>query len=123
MAIKTGEKYREMMSKYAVGLRNWAKIKSKKNSIAIRAMAGILEKIADMDVEIGGMDRYFYFAIKDANKELEKVYYTPDEALGVVKEAVFANPLLKVQNKRNAKVSVKKPQKKMDVKSRKQASK
>lgn len=53
---------------------------------SVEAVAELLSKFADMYIPFHDLERFCYFLIKDADKKLDGVYYTPDEALEVVKK-------------------------------------
>ena len=63
------------------------------SSTSIEAMAGLIDKLGSIsDMQMSDFDRFCNLAIREANKALGELYYTPDEALKVVQEHVFANP-------------------------------
>lgn len=54
--------------------------------LSVEAVAELLSKFADMYIPFQDLERFCYFLIKDADKKLDGIYYTPDEALEVVRK-------------------------------------
>ena len=88
MAIVVGETWKETFKIYAGELHGIANptCPSSEKKVAVEAFAKILDKFAEMQIPFCDLDRFCYFLIKDAAKEIEGIYYTPDEVLKVVDE-------------------------------------
>ena len=86
------EEYKRIRGKVEELSREMYGIANSQGDKSIRAVAKLLSIVSANGVTLEGMGRVCYFAIKAANEDVAGIYYTPDEALNVVKEHVFANP-------------------------------
>lgn len=96
MSSDTEENAHEMMIReFASYLHDYAEFARRNgmSSTSIEALAGLIDKLGDVsDMQMCNFDRVCNLAIREANKALGELYYTPDEVLNVVEEYVLANP-------------------------------
>ena len=83
--IVCGDTYKETFEKYAKELHMLAKptttngVPDREPHAAIEALANLFERFASIDIPFWTLDRFCYRLIKEANKELGDLHYTPEQ--------------------------------------------
>lgn len=83
--IICGSAYKVAFERFAKELHELARptttngVPDREPHAAVEAMATLLDRIASLEIPFWTLDRYCYRLIKEANKELGELHYTPNE--------------------------------------------